>query len=192
MSLPSKVSVFFLTVLLIVAFFIGCAAPRLSEAPVAVPGKLAPGANEALTMIFPAGGVQIYECRAQKDGGYEWGFVAPEADLYDGHGAKVGTHYAGPVWESGDGSKVAGTVKERADAPQAGAIPWLLLTAKSVGPEGSLSRVTSIQRVHTSGGVAPKDGCSQATIGAQARVGYIADYYFFTPSRPNRDSDALY
>jgi len=146
-----------------------------------IPDKLRPAANEGLAMILPAGGVQIYECRMTKDSaGYEWAFVAPEADLYDLHGAKVGSHYAGPHWESGDGSRVVGTTRERADAPEANAIPWLLLSAKSVGKEGSLSKVTSVLRLHTVGGVAPKDGCSKATAGSQARVSYTADYYFYT------------
>ena len=38
---------------------------------------------------------------------------------------------------------------ERVDAPGGEAIPWLLLAAKSVGPAGSFSRVTSVQRVRT-------------------------------------------
>ena len=87
---------------------------------------------------------------------------------------------AGPHWESTDGSKILGTVKERADAPVADAIPWLLLAAKSVGSEGAFSKVTSIQRVSTVGGVAPKAGCSQAAVGTPARTNYTADYYFFT------------
>jgi len=133
-------------------------------------------------MIVPAKGVQIYECRAKKDqvGEYEWAFVAPEADLFDARGIRIGRHYAGPHWESTDGSKILGTVKERIDAPMANAIPWLLLAARSVGPEGSFSKVTSIQRVNTVGGVAPRAGCSQATAGAPARIDYTADYYFFT------------
>jgi Protein of unknown function (DUF3455) len=158
---------------------------------VAVPYKLVPAANESLAMVVPAGGVQIYECRARKDGGgYEWTFVAPEADLYDATGAKIGHHYAGPHWESADGSRIVGTVKEQVDAPSAGAIPWLLLSAKSDGPEGSFSRVTSVQRVHTAGGVAPASGCSADTAGKQLRVGYTADYYFFmqkSPAAASRD-----
>src|SRR2546427_11566881 len=86
----------------------------------------------------------------------------------------------GPHWEATDGSKILGTVKERADAPVADAIPWLLLAAKSVGSEGSFSKVTSIQRVNTMGGVEPKAGCSQAAAGTPARINYTADYYFFT------------
>jgi hypothetical protein len=107
--------------------------------------------------------------------------VAPEADLFDARGNRAGRHYAGPHWEATDGSKILGTVKERADAPVGDAIPWLLLAAKSVGSEGSFSKVTSIQRVNTMGGVAPKTGCAQAAAaGAPARISYTADYYFFT------------
>ena len=168
----------FLLVLLVAA----CASPQAPTSMVTVPERLKPGANESLAMIVPAKGVQLYECRARTDqvGGYEWAFVAPEADLFDTRGTRTGRHYVGPHWESTDGSKIVGTVKERADAPAADAIPWLLLAAKSVGPEGSFSKVTSIQRVNTVGGVAPKAGCSQATAGTPARVNYTADYYFFT------------
>jgi hypothetical protein len=153
-----------------------------SLAPLAgVPAKLNPAASESLAMIVPAKGVQIYECRASKGqaGGYEWAFVAPEAELYDARGARIGRHYGGPHWEAADGSRVVGAVKERADAPVAGAIPWLLLGTKSVGPEGRFSTVTSIQRVNTAGGAAPASGCTQASAGKAARVPYTADYYFF-------------
>ena len=160
------------------------ACARLQQAtPTAnVPDKLTPRANESVAMIVPAKGVQIYECRAKKDqaGTYEWAFVAPEADLFDITGKKIGRHYAGPHWESTDGSKIAGTVKERANAPRGDAIPWLLLVAKSVGPQGSFSKITSIQRVNTVGGVAPKTGCAQSTVGTTARIPYAADYYFLT------------
>jgi hypothetical protein len=124
-------------------------------------------------MVVPAKGVQIYECRDRK-----WAFVAPDAQLLDANGKTIGRHYAGPHWEAADGSKVLASVKSRADAPSAGDIPWLLLSAKSVGGEGAFSKVTSIQRVATAGGVAPKGACAEA--GAQARVRYTADYYFFT------------
>ena len=147
-----------------------------------MPDKLTPRANESLAMIVPAKGVQIYECRAKKDqaGTYEWAFVAPEADLFDTTGKKIGRHYAGPHWESTDGSKIAGTVKERADSPRSDAIPWLLLSAKSVGPQGSFSKITSIQRVNTIGGLAPESDCSQSTVGTTVRIPYTADYYFLT------------
>jgi Protein of unknown function (DUF3455) len=177
MSKNSKVTVFLLM------FLVAACASLQPPMPMAkVPDELKPGANESLAMIVAAKGVQIYECRARKDqvGGYEWAFVAPEADLSDARGNRIGRHYAGPHWESTDGSKILGTVKEQVDAPVADAIPWLLLAVKSVGSEGSFSKVTSIQRVNTVGGVAPKAGCSQATAGTRARINYTADYYFFT------------
>ena len=161
--------------------FVACASLQKSSA-VNVPDQLKPPANELLEMIVSAKGVQIYECRAKQDqpDGYEWTFVAPEADLFDAAGNKIGRHYAGPHWESADGSKVVGTVRERADAPRADAIPWLLLVTKSVGPQGSFSKITIIQRVNTIGGVAPKTICSQSALGTIARVPYTADYYFLT------------
>src|SRR5882672_2881882 len=116
---------------LVACLLAGCAT---QSATVAVPDKLRGGPNDVLAMVVPAKGVQIYECRPRRDevGAFEWAFVAPEADLFDRRGAKIGRHYAGPHWESSDGSKILGAVKERADAPEAGAIPWLLLSAKSV------------------------------------------------------------
>ena len=194
-SVPSKATAALLAVFLVVLFLAACASVRPATD---VPANLNPGANESLAMVSAAKGVQIYECRASKDraGEYEWMFVAPEAELFDASGTKkIGKHYAGPHWESADGSRVVGyTVKERADAPREGSIPWLLLAAKSDGPEGLLSKVTSVQRLHTVGGVAPKGGCFQAEAGTQLRIGYTADYYFFAPSQPasSRDFDIGY
>jgi len=164
---------------LAIATAAGMSAPASA---VQVPEKLQPGGDVELSMILAAKGVQIYECRAKKDSpGHEWAFVAPEAELFDAHGTKVGKHYAGPHWEGNDGSKVVGAVKERADAPTAGAVPWLLLTAKSDGPAGSFSKVSAVQRLNTVGGVAPSGGCSGANAGTTARIAYTADYYFFVP-----------
>ena len=111
----------------------GCARTSLPVAQ--VPENLKPATDETLVAAVAAHGVQIYECRARKDQAQamEWAFVAPEAELLDSRGRVVGKHYAGPSWESTDGSKVAGSVKARADAPSAGTIPWLLLTTKSFG-----------------------------------------------------------
>jgi hypothetical protein len=143
----------------------GCATPSLAH-------ELKVDADESLALIAPAKGVQIYECR-----GGQWAFVAPEADLYDTKGMKIGRHYAGPHWEAFDGSKIIAKVKARADAPLAGAIPWLLLDAHSVGPDGRFSAVSSVRRVNTAGGVAPNARCEDAQV---LRVPYSADYYFFS------------
>ena len=104
-----------ITALLLVLLWVACTSPQSPTFVAKVPDKLKAGANESLAMIVAAKGVQIYECRATKDQGkeFEWTFVAPEADLFDARGNRVGRHYAGPHWESTDGSKILGTVKER-------------------------------------------------------------------------------
>ena len=145
-----------------------------------IPEALNPGPNEMLAMIVPAKGVQIYECRARKDADvFEWAFVAPDAELFDARGNRIGHHGAGPFWEANDGSRVVGTVKARADAPATGSVPWLLLSTRGTGPAGSFSKVSSIQRVDTSGGVAPSSPCTPQLAGRQARVHYVATYRLF-------------
>jgi len=146
-----------------------------------IPASLQAPAGDVLVTTAHAKGVQIYECRAPKDaqGKFEWVFTGPEAELADAQGKRVGTHYAGPHWEALDGSKVVGAVLQKADAPDANAIPWLLLGAKSVGPEGTFSRVNAIQRVNTAGGKAPSAPCAAANAGEIARVAYTADYHLY-------------
>jgi hypothetical protein len=67
------------------------------------------------------------------------------------------------------------------DAPdRTKAIPWLLLSAKSTapGPDGDqFVKTTFIQRVNTSGGVAPTTSCTAAD--KPVEVDYTADYYFW-------------
>jgi membrane-associated phospholipid phosphatase len=153
------------------------AIPPVHASP-AIPHALAPAADATLAMVSPARGVQVYECRA-KGGGYEWAFIAPDAELFDERGALIGRHGVGPVWEAADGSRVRGAVSAKADAPVSGTIPWLLLATRTEGREGRLSGVTQIQRVNTTGGATPSAGCSQETVGQQARVPYTADYRLY-------------
>jgi len=157
---------------------VACAA-QLVDSP--IPPTLVPAGERAAERIA-ARGVQVYECRSTPAASTPtgWVFVAPEAELFDAQGRGAGKHYAGPHWEALDGSKIVGTVKTRADAPQAGAIPWLLLAARSVGAEGRFSKVTSVQRINTVGGVAPSQACDAGTIGKTERVPYTADYVMFT------------
>jgi Protein of unknown function (DUF3455) len=145
-----------------------------------VPATLEPE-GQRLSDRVAARGVQIYQCRALPNStGASWAFVAPDAELLDARGAVAGKHYAGPVWEAADGSKIVGAVKARTDAPQAGAIPWLLLSAKSVGGPGRFADVTSVQRIRTVGGVAPAKACDASTLGSTERVPYRADYLLFS------------
>jgi uncharacterized protein DUF3455 len=156
------------------------AAPGEGTAP-AVPENLKVPATQMLSLEAHAAGVQIYTCSAVKadPARFEWVFKAPEADLWDGNGKKIGKHYAGPTWESSDGSKVIGEVVAKDDGPDAEAIPWLLLSAKSKSGKGVFSQVLSIQRLFTVGGKAPAEGCDKAQSGKEARVAYKARYTFF-------------
>jgi Protein of unknown function (DUF3455) len=121
-----------------------------------------------------AEGVQIYRWD-----GTGWAFTGPEAILYSGDGDDaevVGTHYAGPTWESNSGSKVVCAVLERA-TPDPTAVPWLKLGAVSNEGRGIFDRVTFVQRVYTTGGLAP--AAPGDFEGEVARVPYSAWYYFY-------------
>jgi len=151
-----------------------------------VPENLKPSMAEKLSLEAQARGVQIYECKAAPGdpARLEWVFKAPEAELFDSAGKKIGKHYAGPTWESVDGSKVAGAVKAQDKGSDPGAIAWLLLTAKATSGNGVFSKVTSIQRLKTAGGKAPDGDCTQAEAGKELRVPYTATYYFYSADRP--------
>ncbi len=140
-----------------------------------------PGYDEVPLMRVAAHGVQIYECRAVEGARPAWTFVAPEADLFDAEGRLVGRHGAGPFWRHEDGSGFVGTVRSRAEAPRAHAIPWLLLSARAEGPDGKFHRVSSVQRLNTVGGMAPGAGCTQTSSGQHVRMAYRAEYVMFTP-----------
>jgi hypothetical protein len=161
-----------------VAVIAGCASVGMT--PV-VPENLKVPATQTLAVVAQASGVQIYECNASRadPARFEWVFKAPEAELLDNAGKKIGKHYAGPTWESDDGSKVVGEVKARDDGPDANAIPWLLLTAKSTEGSGTFGRTQSIQRVNTVGGKAPAEACNQSQLGKSVRVAYRAAYNFY-------------
>lgn len=119
-------------------------------------------------------GVQVYRWS-----GTRWDFVEPVANLFVdlNYTRKVGSHFAGPTWMSnGGGSSVAAATVERC-TPDTGAIAWLLLKATSSEGSGFLGETTYIQRVRTSGGLAPITAGS--TPGAEARVPYSAEYVFY-------------
>ena len=162
--------------------FLAACAGAPASAPIDVPGNLNVPPSQTLALEVKATGVQIYQCAvAQADATqFEWHFVAPQADLFDQDGQKIGKHYAGPTWESTDGSTVVGAVQAQNKGPDANAIPWLLLSAKSTSGIGAFGLTQSIQRLQTVGGNAPADGCDQARLGQQTRVPYQAVYRFFS------------
>jgi Protein of unknown function (DUF3455) len=137
-----------------------------------------------LFLIVHATGVQKYKCQPSGT----WLFTDPEATLYKTTGVQrpIGSHFLNfasgrPVWQLNDGSSVEAARMAAADGG-AGNIPWLLLQAV-VTTEGTggdrLTSTTWVQRLNTSGGVAPAGTC---TPGEQIRVDYSADYFFWRAS----------
>ena len=113
-------------------------------------------------------GVQVYQCNAGA-----WAFLEPVAQLSDGTSTAI--HFRGPSWESPrDGSLIeAATV---ASSPVAGAIPELLLQATKTRGDGIFGKVTYVQRLDTTGGLAPTTACAD---GQTRGIPYTADYLFY-------------
>jgi len=122
-----------------------------------------------------ANGVQIYRWN-----GASWDFVAPRATLYaePKFFGEVGTHYAGPTWESKSGSKFKGTrVLGTGCTPDPTAIAWILLERVVSSGPGLFEAVTHIQRVNTTGGIAPTYAGS--SVGTVVEIPYTAEYYLY-------------
>jgi hypothetical protein len=149
------------------------------------PDPLDPRTNapdSRLFLVTHAIGFQTYRCNGT---GSAWTFTGPVATLYKTTGTSkpIGTHFRNPVttrpvWELKDGSSVeAMAIVTVAGAP--GSIPLLLLQAVAwtAGSDGDrLTATTYIQRLNTSGGVAPAVPC---TPNAAVRIPYEADYFFW-------------
>lgn len=149
-----------------------------SPPPPSVPPAIqVPGGNFPF-LLGRATGTQNYTCQHSSTGpGFAWTLVEPEATLVNEKGEEIMTHYAGPTWEAKDGSTVVGARVDGVTVSSS-AIPWLLLRATSTTP-GQLTTTTYIQRVNTTGGVAPTDGCNGAHLGDARNVPYTSDYYFY-------------
>ena len=128
-------------------------------------------------------GVQIYRC-APSGGGFAWHLVGPEAVLSDAAGARIGNHFAGPTWQANDGSRVVGEAVASSASPDAGAVPWLVLHAKSHAGAGAFASTTFIVRMHTVGGAAPGQGCDRVQAGHESRIPYSATYLMFRQPGP--------
>jgi plastocyanin len=164
--------------------------PGLAHAQVAsppsVPAAVQVPPGNVRFLLGHATGTQDYACQpsSRAPAGYAWTFVAPAATLVDDNGAPILTHFAGPTWQAPDGSAAVGA-REDGVTVSPSAIDWLLLRATSAtpGPDGGgqLAATSYVQRVNTTGGLAPAGGCDATTIGAAAEVPYTADYYLYQP-----------
>ena len=132
----------------------------------------APG--ESVVLKVHAEGAQVYECKASPDAKLVWQFREPIATLI-ADGNTVGRHYAGPNWELADGSAIVGKVVGDAPGTDANDIPWLKLKAVAQRGNGTLTGVTTVQRINTQGGKLNGE-CDQA--GKLRAAPYAADYVF--------------
>jgi hypothetical protein len=132
----------------------------------------APGATIVLTARGE--GAQVYECKADASGKLAWAFREPIATLLV-DGKTVGRHYAGPNWESSDGSAVVGKAVGNAPGATQSDIPWLKLEVVAQRGSGILSGVTTVQRINTVGGKL-EGPCDRA--GTFKSAPYSADYVF--------------
>jgi hypothetical protein len=124
-------------------------------------------------------GVQIYTCQ-QSAARPQWVFQAPEATLIDASGKPIGTHGAGPIWKSNDGSTVKGELLQKSASPEAASIPWLLLKAVSPSGSGIMTHVEFIRRSDTHGGSSPTTGCDAQHLNVVSRIPYTATYTFYS------------
>ncbi len=114
-------------------------------------------------------GTQTYTCA---NGSFA-GASVPEAKLAGTRGLLH--HFKGPSWQSErDGSLV--TAAKVGESARTGTIPELLLQINSHSGTGILSNADYIQRLYTSGGVAPARAC---TDGETTAVPYGAVYVFW-------------
>ena len=146
-------------------------------------------------LVGHAIGTQNYVCLPSGNE-FKFRLFTPQATLFDREGKQLTTHFFSPdpddalgtiraTWQhSRDTSSVWGKVVTGDNATvDPTAIDWLRVTAVTTegGPRGTLTRTTFIQRVNTTGGLAPSTGCSSAAdVGKQAFVPYTADYIFYT------------
>jgi hypothetical protein len=182
--------------------------PALGEAPTVppVPPEIQVPAGTVPFLKGHAVGTQNYICLLSASGGLSWTFFGPQATLFLTFNflnseirQQITTHFlspnpdesgtARPTWQSSFdtsavwGRAVASSMNPNFVAP--GAIPWLRLEVVGTerGPTGGafLTQTTFIQRLNTSGGMAPSTGCSIP--GATMFVPYTADYFFYKADR---------
>lgn len=147
--------------------------------PVTAP-TLSASALEEPAFMLSADGAQVFECRLRGAGPnpYAWTFVAPDATLYEGS-RSVARMTTPSLWESLSDRSSVTAVARGSQEGGAGNLPWLVLRAAPLSDTGLFAGVTTIQRVNTSGGVAPATPCTAENAGSEARVAFTADYYFY-------------
>jgi len=175
-----------------------------------VPANIQVEAGNTVFLKGRARGTQNYVCLPSGTA-FAWTFFSPQATLFfdfklfgNDISQQIITHFLSPnpdengtppraTWQSSlDTSAAWARVAPDGSSSDPNfvaknAIPWLklLVVGKQRGPTGgdTLANTSFIQRLNTSGGVAPGTGCSEAAnVGATALVPYTADYFFYKPN----------
>jgi hypothetical protein len=179
---------------LVVAFTVSLPQPAHTDP---MPANIRVPAGNTAFLEGHAVGTQNYIC-LPAGAGFAWTFFGPQATLFDDDDEQVITHFLSPNPDEGDTpratwqhSRDTSTVWAVAIASYStpgfnarGDIPWLLLQVVGAqdGPTSghTLTATTFIQRLNTSGGVAPSTGCTLSTdVGKRKLVPYTADYFFY-------------
>lgn len=181
------------------AFALAISQPALAAiTPPSVPENIEVPEGNVPYLVGHAAGTQNYVCMPSGKR-YVWTLSTPQATLFDDDDRQIATHFFSPnpyenevvrpMWQnSRDTSGVWGQAIQNSSDPDyvaPGAVAWLLLqgVGAQVGPTGGamMTKTTYIQRVNTTGGIAPSTGCSQSgDVGKKQFVPYTADYYFYT------------
>ena len=168
----------------------------------AVPAELEVPAGHTLFLRGRAIGTQNYIC-LPTDPGFGWVLFGPQATLFKFR-RQIITHFLSPnpdeadlpraTWQhSRDTSRIwgnCGRIFLRSRFRQARCDSRLLLEVVGAdpGPAGGtrLTETVFIQRIRTSGGLAPATGCDDqaSNVGARAFVPYRAVYLFYKPTPP--------
>jgi hypothetical protein len=144
---------------------------RSGDLPAAPASLQVPVGNKRVAVLHVLRGVQVYTCT-----GGTWHLTEPDAELSADRRSTV-LHTAGPEWVSTvDGSAVWGA--PLGSVTETGTIPDLLLKAVKNRGTGLFGHVDFIQRLDTSGGLAPTGRCTDAAIAATP---YHATYVFWAP-----------
>jgi len=188
-----------------VAFTVALLRPAYADDEIVlphVPANLKVPQGHKVFLEGHAVGTQDYICLPSEnsESGFSWTFFGPQATLFNDHEQQIITHFLSPnpdeddlprpTWQdSRDTSTVwAMQVPEASVSVKPGAIPWLLLkvVGAEAGPTGGqrLTRTEYIQRLNTSGGIAPSsEECTEVKVGQKALVPYTADYFFYKSTK---------
>ncbi|NIF67722.1 DUF3455 domain-containing protein, partial [Burkholderia sp. Cy-647] len=150
-------------------------------------------------LTLTAAGDQVYRCHrvpaqatdapgASVGQALRWQPYGPEAILIDARGRSVGAVTPGRYFLAHDGSFAVGKT-EAATIVDASALPWVRYTIDAStrargGRDGRMTRVSTVIRINTRGGLPASDSCRLE--GTQLYVPYFATYLVYRPAAAAR------